>query len=381
VVIAAWRRLPRALVAVGLTVCVVAALLAVAWPSHAAAAWSPVGAGWGATQSDRYAYSGRYSLYLARDPQGKPVALQQQFTDPQLRRLLGRTVVFSAFVRSGADATTGRVALNEANGLFTQNSLAWSYKAPKSEAVTFNATPNWQKVSLQVAIPREVMWAALVIELDGPGELYIDQVQVVDSASGTPVEALSNTGGEETSRWWQARFSDNQITRYLTRIIQSASDGIYVSPEAGALYPYFLTQLFSSLVGRFGWMTLDLRPELYWVVWLISAALLAGLALGWRRFGGLEPTQRRVLASLVGLVLLAMLIIMLDYTSYLFKPTYPQGRYLFPVLPALVILLVSGLAQLVPARYDRVAVPLFVGLLLALDLWSWAGVILPHFYA
>ena len=60
--------------------------------------------------------------------------------------------------------------------------------------------------------------------------------------------------------------------------------------------------------------------------------------------------------------------------------TFPQGRYLFPALAAIAALLVSGLAQWLPARYDKYGIVVALALLIALQAWSWGGVIVPYFY-
>jgi hypothetical protein len=71
---------------------------------------------------------------------------------------------------------------------------------------------------------------------------------------------------------------------------------------------------------------------------------------------------------------------LLSYTLFLRFSTFPQGRYLFPALAAIAALLVSGLAQWLPARFDRLGTVIALALMIALQAWSWAGVIIPYFY-
>jgi hypothetical protein len=71
---------------------------------------------------------------------------------------------------------------------------------------------------------------------------------------------------------------------------------------------------------------------------------------------------------------------MLEFMPYLSPRTFAQGRYLFPVIAPLAALLLGGLAQWLPARFDRVGVVVGVVLLFALNLWCWFGVIMPTFY-
>src|SRR5262249_11438597 len=146
------------------------------------------------------------------------------------------------------------------------------------------------------------------------------------------------------------------------------------------LYPYFLAQMFDSLIGRFGWMSIHSNPVLIGSIGLIWVVLLIALAGAWRRASGFDAGRRRAVAWMLVLAVFTIATILLEYASYLYPSIYPQGRYLFPILAAIVTLLVSGLAQLLPARYDRAGIAIVIVLLLMLDLWSWGGVIMPFFY-
>lgn len=349
-----------ALVTVGLAV----VLAAVAWPSDSAAAWRVVG-GWGATRSDQSAFEGTHSLRVVRSAEAKQALLVQPLPLPRVREVLGRTVLLDAMVRSAGTPTRGALALSVGGR---------SYSAP------FTATGDWQHVALSYVVPTSTLNLDVILLATGTGELLFDRVQLLDRGTATPATLISNTGGEQAFSWWQQRFQQNQAVQYLTRIIQSARDGVYGSPQALRLYPWFLYHMFSSLYGRFGWMNFGLSDWLYLAIGLVCAGLLCGLVRAWRRTGGLVPSQRHALAWLALLVVMAVATVLLDYTPYLYASTYPQGRYLFPVLAPIAGLLVSGFAQLLPARYERRGLVTALTLLIALDLWSWAGVIVPHFY-
>src|SRR4029453_4405257 len=122
---------------------------------------------------------------------------------------------------------------------------------------------------------------------------------------------------------------------------------------ARPLYPWFLSQLFSSLIGRFGWMTFGLSDSLYLVIGLLWALLCLGVAGAWRKTSGVDRGRRRTLVWLALLVVITIVTPLLSYTLFLRFSTFPQGRYLFPALAAIAALLVSGLAQWLPARFDR----------------------------
>jgi hypothetical protein len=113
------------------------------------------------------------------------------------------------------------------------------------------------------------------------------------------------------------------------------------------------------------------------LIWVVLLIALIGV---WRRASDFGAHGRRAIFWMLLLVVLTIATILLEFAGYLNVRIYPQGRYLFPVLAAIAVLLVSGLAQLLPARHDRAAAAILIVLFLALDLWSWGSVIVPAFY-
>ena len=102
-----------------------------------------------------------------------------------------------------------------------------------------------------------------------------------------------------------------------------------------ALSSYFFLEfpvvMFESFWGRFGWMSLRLPGALYLVFLLPVAAGGAGLILGARR------TTRRHL-------LLAAIVVLQGAQVVLYNVTFTQaqGRFLFPALGPIVVLLCTG---------------------------------------
>jgi len=362
----ARRRYSRAALLALMTLGLAVVLAAVAWPSDDAAAWRRIGDNWGATRSDQNAFEGTHSLRIVRSEQAQQALLFQPLPPPRVREVLGRAVLLDAMVRSAGTPTHGKLAVSVSGG--------------RSSSAPFIATGDWQHVWLSYVVPTNTLNLDVILLATSTGELFFDRVQLLDAGTAAPATILSNMGGEQAFTWWQQRFQQNQAVQYLTRIIQSARDGVYGLPQAHVLYPWFLYHLFSSLYGRFGWMNFGLSDQLYLAVGLVCAGLLCGLARVWRRASGLVSSQRHALAWLALLVVMAVATLLLDYTPYLYASTYPQGRYLFPVLAPIAALLVSGFAQLLPARYEQRGLLTTLALLIALDLWCWAGVIVPHFY-
>lgn len=362
-----WRHLPRVASVVIIGGAIVLPLIGVAWPGNVTAAWLPHTDVSTPTYTDRYAYDGDQSLRTINNGTvEQQINLEQALSIPRSRSLAGRTVVFQAMMRSSSEPTIGRVAIVNNNNV--------------AEVRVFDATSTWTSVELTYTVPPDTAQLFISLGAEDSGEVLFDHISLHDADTGEQKDVLSNPGGEQVVRWWEEQFSSNSVVWYSSRILQAWRDGIYFSPEAFALYPHFLYQMFASLIGRFGWMNFGLPNSLYLGIGLVYSVFACGLLGVWRRQRGLESTRRLSLIALGSLVVMAVITLVLEYTPALGPSTFPQGRYLFPVLSAIVVLLVSGLAQIVPKHYDRHTVIVGTLLLATIWLWSWFGVIVPHFY-
>jgi len=125
----------------------------------------------------------------------------------------------------------------------------------------------------------------------------------------------------------------------------------------------WLGWLFASFWGQFGWFSIALVRGSPWA-WLIGAQCAAGLVgalVALVRARGARRAQIAALLVLVGLALIPLLLnALIDF--------YPiqQGRYLFPVLPAVALLIALGQATLVPARWHTPWLLLWLSFWLAL---------------
>lgn len=130
--------------------------------------------------------------------------------------------------------------------------------------------------------------------------------------------------------------------------------------------------LLRSSWGAFGWLTLPMNDGAYWAfaafLALGAIGLLAAVGAGWWR-------QRLgvavLLASAVGLSFAWTIAFALVAGAVAW-----QGRFLFPVLPALAVLLACGLGAILPRRS---ALWTLIGLLLALALLLPRGLIAPSY--
>jgi 4-amino-4-deoxy-L-arabinose transferase-like glycosyltransferase len=106
---------------------------------------------------------------------------------------------------------------------------------------------------------------------------------------------------------------------------------------------YFAQVLFRSFWGQFGWMGVVLDDRTY--LFYLGLTLLAMIGLGvaaldaWRRPDCAELTEHReILAVVVG----ALVLVLAGIVFYNLTFIQPQGRYLFPALVPIALLLALG---------------------------------------
>lgn len=155
--------------------------------------------------------------------------------------------------------------------------------------------------------------------------------------------------------------------------------------------------LFHSFWGQFGWMGIPYADRTYDVLGGFSALIFLGIILFfWRAlttrpasgfFLGTElvspsgiPTVYS-LAQLIAFAILALEILLVagGVVFYNLRYLQPQGRYLFPTLPALAIFVVAGIAELFNPRYVGIVLILAGLALYWLGIFSLFSVIGPAF--
>ena len=143
----------------------------------------------------------------------------------------------------------------------------------------------------------------------------------------------------------------------------------------------FFAVTFKSFWAQFGWMGVLVNDRIYVVLMILSAFAAFGFALYvWRALVSLRgasfaskqsPARELEIASQapLAMTLLALMIaaVIADYIGYNFKFLQFQGRYLFPALTPIMLLLVIGLRELIAREYQRVVFALLYLGLLALD--------------
>jgi hypothetical protein len=152
-------------------------------------------------------------------------------------------------------------------------------------------------------------------------------------------------------------------------------------PLTGAITPTLLGEFarttFRSFWGQFGWMGVPMEEWVYAVLAVIT--LLAGFGLiaflhdCWR---GCVPCDRASQRGVLLLGLLAVLVVA-GFLWYNLRFFQPQGRYLYPAMPAIAVALAAGLRWTVSARWGWLPLGLIGAGLAALDLYALFRYVLP----
>jgi hypothetical protein len=136
--------------------------------------------------------------------------------------------------------------------------------------------------------------------------------------------------------------------------------------------PTFLSGLFSTFWLSAGWLR---YPAPAWWL-LITIVLVVGAAAGLTRVRTM--TERRAVRLAGFMVLLQTAVIVAFYFGML--QTGAQGRYLFPVLPAVFCLLWVGYSSLPGLRTRPVPSLLLVGVMAFLNVTGWILVVFPPYF-
>jgi hypothetical protein len=174
------------------------------------------------------------------------------------------------------------------------------------------------------------------------------------------------------------RMDPNALVRFAGLVRTS-------STLKGVDWRWFTSFAGKSFVGWFGWLTLPLPPALLSAVSGLGVLLGAGILVGLLKHARTPPRARQAwihpAALWIGVGIAATVGSMV--ALYLNNPDWypPQGRYLFPFLPALAILTVWGWHALWPRKLQPVALGALLLAALLFDLACWGYVIIPAFYS
>jgi len=182
------------------------------------------------------------------------------------------------------------------------------------------------------------------------------------------------------SGWWFVR---NQILYGEPTAIRRTNE-LWGGRDPSRSWGTALTELpyaWSSLWGRFGYGQIPMPSGIYTAILVVTIVAAAGLiamlarqALSSRTFGTRAGGAKLVvITATVGVFACVLFGYMLISTAG------PMGRFFFPALPALGVLMMLGLSQLVPGRYQAALAALVSTAMLGLAMYALVGVLAPAF--
>lgn len=142
--------------------------------------------------------------------------------------------------------------------------------------------------------------------------------------------------------------------------------------------------LFESFWGVFGWMNVRLDDLWYWALGGLTLAAVSGvtLLLVSPQDSPESPVSRgrHIHIFLLVSILFALGPIIAQYSSQFIPSAVPQGRYLFPVVIPISVLMVLGLRRVIPSSVVRAFPFALVSLMFLFDTASLALYIVPFYY-
>lgn len=140
-----------------------------------------------------------------------------------------------------------------------------------------------------------------------------------------------------------------------------------------ALLQSFLEALFTTFWLSAGWLRYVAPPWWYGVPLGISVASAAGVL--W--FASETVVERRAVCLAVAMAALQIAAIIAYYFGVL--QSGPQGRYLFPALPAIAFLLWTGWRRWFDADRQRIAAAYLIAVMVFVNVTAWMLVIFPAY--
>ncbi|HEY4690491.1 MAG TPA: DUF2142 domain-containing protein [Anaerolineae bacterium] len=155
------------------------------------------------------------------------------------------------------------------------------------------------------------------------------------------------------SGWWFVRnqilYGDPlgyQLFRTTWRHIDAPLD--FSQPET---LRQFVSMVHQSFWGRFGWMTIPLKSTIYDALgWLyVFAVIGAWVGTAWRRELSLPRATTKWAWTLMAAAVIAAVVWTANFAS-LQGGSGMQGRYVFPAISAIALLIVGGISAMFPDR-------------------------------
>ena len=193
--------------------------------------------------------------------------------------------------------------------------------------------------------------------------------------AGTSVAIVAAGAG-----WWFVR---NQLLYGdpvgWTVYSKTFATALQTRPFQWSEYAWFFPTQYRSFWGVFGWMTVEAPAWFYGAMGVLCLLAGTGWAL-WLAGRAFLPRTRRSIAILASLALAVLAHeLYLAIAVRTFGAAWFQGRYLFPILPAVGVFLSAGLMALVPPGFRARFTAGVAIVAVAVATWMLFGVIAPAY--
>jgi hypothetical protein len=274
----------------------------------------------------------------------------QDLPDVSAEWAQNKTLRFSAHVWTAGEAGRGAIEID----------FGWT-----RVGMPFAADARGSVVEVATFVPLYAPYLHVILRSE-EGTIYADRL-IAESDRRHGLNILSNPDVAEPALRSGSTF--DRLRRYLhLRELEWVwrSGRLLESPPLGRQLPRIM---FASFWGQFGWMSLALVGGTPWEG-ALAAICLGGLlgAIGWLASSRGAAWQRRAVLLLLLIAAAEVLFPLLFAYTQPRSQAVQQGRYCFPALVPIMLLLALGWRALIPARWRTGAliVALALGALFAM---------------
>jgi hypothetical protein len=328
-------------------------------PGNDAVGWAELTKDCGATRTTTAALQGKAALRTGACTK----AMVAQILPPEkVAPLAGQQIVLQGWIRSLQGQAVAQVSLRD------------GVEVSQTQVTT---EENWRPFTLTHTVSTSARQIQVRLRWGGTGgPLLFDQL------------ALSTNTGDNLLVNASAEKAESLLVDWLSNVAYRAGASRHLiqqilSPQtwslaAGLYYVQALRFCFHSFWGLFGSQALPLSQPWYWTIELACIAALVGNLIMVTK--SRRTWQKGFLLTLMsGLIFLALQtflpLVVNRGTAWL-----PQGRYLFPGILALALVIPCGIRQLLPGKWARHMALITVCGLAGFDLACLISLIVPYFY-
>lgn len=146
------------------------------------------------------------------------------------------------------------------------------------------------------------------------------------------------------------------------------------------LKTYFIGKIAHQFWGDFGWLAVELSENIYHILYIFVGLCMLGLLIWSYNSYRKKVLDLPVVSSLVFMLVSIGLFVLAVMRFEVLTMGGSQGRYLFPAIIPIFLLLSLGLSALFPLRVHRFVVPSIILAFFGLNMISVFGYILPHYF-